>query len=132
MWQWLRHGVAWHGRCLSFPSKREPRSKLARYAWPTGVLLALSLPLVLLWRGEAPGGPTANPSPSSAAGSQQLVRRERRPTLDPALFVGKAAAAHQVAREIPEVLDQLDASRMARAGQSVAEIRAYIDKKYGR
>jgi hypothetical protein len=36
-----------------------------------------------------------------------LGRRETRPTLDPALFVGKAALAHRVAREIPDVLDQL-------------------------
>jgi hypothetical protein len=34
-------------------------------------------------------------------------RRETRPTLDPARFVGKAAVAHQVARDIPEVLDGL-------------------------
>ncbi len=36
-----------------------------------------------------------------------LTRRETRPTLDPARFVGKARLAHQVAREIPGVLDQL-------------------------
>ena len=34
-------------------------------------------------------------------------RRETRPTLDPARFTGQAAAAYQVAREIPDVLDQL-------------------------
>ena len=79
------------------PSTFCSRAKLARYAWPIGVLLALSLPLVLLWRGEAPGGPTAAPSPPAGTGSQQLVRRETRPTLEPALFVGKAAAAHRVA-----------------------------------
>jgi hypothetical protein len=53
------------------PSTFCSRAKLARYAGPTGVLLALCMD-------EAP-----------------------------------------------------DASRMARAGQSVAEIRAYIDKKCG-
>jgi hypothetical protein len=37
----------------------------------------------------------------------QIAHRETRPTLDPALFVGKAAASHRVAREIPDVLDQL-------------------------
>jgi hypothetical protein len=37
----------------------------------------------------------------------QMARRETRPTLDPALFVRKAAASHRVAREIPDVLDQL-------------------------
>jgi hypothetical protein len=35
------------------------------------------------------------------------VRRETRPTLDPASYTGKASAAYQVAREIPDVLDQL-------------------------
>jgi hypothetical protein len=35
------------------------------------------------------------------------ARRETRPTLDPALFVGKARLAHQVAREIPDTLDRL-------------------------
>ncbi len=35
------------------------------------------------------------------------ARRETRPTLDPARFVGKAARAHQVARAIPDTLDQL-------------------------
>jgi hypothetical protein len=33
--------------------------------------------------------------------------RETRPTLDPARFVGKARVSHQVARDIPAVLDQL-------------------------
>ena len=36
-----------------------------------------------------------------------LARRETGPTLDPAGFSGKAAVAYQVAREIPDVLDQL-------------------------
>ena len=35
------------------------------------------------------------------------ARRETRPTLDPARFVGKARVSHQVARDIPDVLDQL-------------------------
>lgn len=34
-------------------------------------------------------------------------RRETRPTLDPARFVGKPATAHRVARDIPDVLDAL-------------------------
>lgn len=36
-----------------------------------------------------------------------IVRRETRPTLSPARFVGKAAHAHEIAQEIPDVLDQL-------------------------
>lgn len=47
------------------------------------------------------------PKGSKAAIKGAVVRRETRPTLSPSLFVGKAAWAHEVAREIPEVLDQL-------------------------
>jgi hypothetical protein len=54
------------------------------------------------------GLPGSGPAPAgSPSGVERTTRRETRPTLDPALFVGKAAAAHRVAREIPEVLDQL-------------------------
>ena len=35
------------------------------------------------------------------------VRKEMKPTLSPALFVGKTAQAYQIALEIPGVLDQL-------------------------
>ncbi len=42
------------------------------------------------------------PDGAAAAG-----RRERRPTLDPGRFVGKARAAHEVARESPDLLDHL-------------------------
>ena len=90
------------------PGDQSPRStvKLTRYVWPAGVLLASAFALALLWRGAAPAGPMAGPT-AGASGSAQVARRETRPTLDPGLFVGKAAAAHQVAREIPDVLDQL-------------------------
>lgn len=44
---------------------------------------------------------------SSTAAVPAVARRETRPTLDPARFVGKAALAHQIAREIPDTLDQL-------------------------
>ena len=49
----------------------------------------------LTWRGRpAPDGVT-------------IARRERRPTLDPAHVTGKARTGHEIAREIPSVLDQL-------------------------
>jgi hypothetical protein len=44
------------------------------------------------------------PLPSSR---DATVRKEVRPTLSPAKFVGKAARAHEVARRIPGVLDHL-------------------------
>ena len=86
-----------------------PRSRpgAARYRWPVLLVVAasLSLGVALLWRGEAP---PAAPAVSSPAGAAPIpARRETRPTLDPARFVGRAAAAHRVAREIPDVLDQL-------------------------
>ncbi len=52
----------------------------------------------------ATGGPAWS---QSSAVQAAAARRETRPTLDPALFVGKARLAHQVAREIPDTLDQL-------------------------
>jgi len=82
------------------------RPRAARYWWPALLAVAaLSLGAALLWRGEAPPAVPAISSPAAAIPS--VARRETRPTLDPAQFVGKAAAAHRVAREIPDVLDQL-------------------------
>jgi hypothetical protein len=69
-------------------------------------VMALSVAVALVWRGEAPPAAPANYSSSPTAGPT-AARRETRPTLDPARFVGKAAAAHRIAREIPDVLDQL-------------------------
>jgi hypothetical protein len=71
--------------------------------------LAVALGVVILgvaygWRAEAPRESGSAPPP---APTRAVVRRETRPTLDSARFVGKAAQAHQVAREIPDVLDQL-------------------------
>ena len=78
-------------------------SKAARWA-ALVLVVALAFGLTMLRRGEAPSGvssPTTSPTLPAAS------RRETRPTLDPAQFVGKAAEAHRVAREIPDVLDQL-------------------------
>jgi hypothetical protein len=47
--------------------------------------------------------PTASP-PSSGS---LIAHKEMRPTLSPAMFVGKAARAHEIARRIPGVLDEL-------------------------
>lgn len=44
---------------------------------------------------------------AGSATSTGPFRRERRPTLEPALYTGKVRRAHEVAREIPDVLDQL-------------------------
>ena len=82
------------------------RTGAGRYVWAALLAaLALSAGAALVWRGEAP--PTAPTMSSSPAAGPAVGRRETRPTLDPAQFVGKAAAAHRVAREIPDVLDRL-------------------------
>lgn len=60
----------------------------------------------IIWR-AAPGGDAAGPAIIAAAPGAVRARREIRGTLDPARFVGKAALAHRVAREIPDTLDQL-------------------------
>jgi len=44
---------------------------------------------------------------SKVATKGGVIRRETRPTLSPARFVGQAARAHEIAQEIPDVLDQL-------------------------
>jgi hypothetical protein len=70
-----------------------------RRRWLCGSLAALAAGLApragLAWWG----------TPARAAAP--VARRETRPTLDPARFVGKARSAHQVARDAPDVLDQL-------------------------
>ena len=88
--------------------ERAPRSRpgVIRYWWPALLaVMALSVAVALVWRGESP--PATPAIASSPAAGPTAVRRETRPTLDPAQFVGKAAAAHRVAREIPDILDQL-------------------------
>jgi len=60
----------------------------------------------LVWRAHPSRLLPATPVLSSGTAGPAVARRETRPTLGPR-FVGKAARAHQVAREIPAVLDQL-------------------------
>ncbi len=78
-------------------------------SWGLGVLAALAVgAAALTWRAQAPPqGAPSGPALSAVKAVPAIARRETRPTLDPALFVGKAALAHQVAREIPDTLDQL-------------------------
>jgi hypothetical protein len=83
------------------------RAGLGRRARSSALLVISSLGFAFLGGAEAPAGPATSPAPSSTPVAHHVARRETRATLDPALFVGKAAAAHKVAREIPEVLDQL-------------------------
>jgi hypothetical protein len=70
-----------------------------RHALQVLAFVPVALAGGLTWPGCSRQGPAVE---AAAAG-----RRERRPTLDPALYIGKARRAHEVAREIPDVLDQL-------------------------
>lgn len=88
--------------------KKNPRkqSKSPRGSQGGGVRLAVGLLAVLglaagifYWKAPAPS--------STAALKARVPGGERRPTLSPALFTGVVAQAYQVAREIPQVLDQL-------------------------
>jgi hypothetical protein len=88
----------------------QTRSAKVRASWWLAAPAALLvLGAVLLWVRTPEPARTATESPGISAGGSgfALARRETRPTLDPARFVGKAARAHQVAREIPDVLDRL-------------------------
>jgi hypothetical protein len=74
------------------------------------VLVGIGLVVVasaVIWRMTARSATPPAPVVITAAVAPGWVRRETRPTLDPARFVGKAALAHRVAREIPDTLDQL-------------------------
>ena len=55
-------------------------------------------------------------------------RRETRPTLDPARFTGKPAEAFRVAREIPDVIDQIHCyCGCDREARHVSLLSCYVD-----
>ena len=87
----------------------ESERRMPRYWWWLAVLAVIVvIGAVLEWRAQAPSRVSmGTPELSSGTVVAPVVRRETRPTLDPARFVGRARLAHQVAREIPEILDQL-------------------------
>lgn len=86
---------------------KQYQRRVPRYWW-LAVLAVTAVGVVLAWRMQAPPRfARSRPALSSGTVVQPVAHRETRPTLDPALFTGKAALAHQVAREIPDVLDQL-------------------------
>jgi hypothetical protein len=76
-----------------------------RWLWGLALPAVLVAGALLFWR--EPGSDRTAPAMSASGAGAGYVRRETRPTLDPARFVGKARLAHQVAREIPDVLDRL-------------------------
>lgn len=83
------------------------RGALLGIAIGAGLLVTTAAAWMLAVPREAPTTDLTVVSGARTAEILPLARRETRPTLDPARFTGKAAAAYQVARDIPEVLDQL-------------------------
>jgi hypothetical protein len=76
--------------------------------WLTAMtVLAIGGGLWVAWEPRPLLLAVSTPSGTSGDPTLAVARRETRPTLDPARFVGKALRAHQVAREIPDVLDRL-------------------------
>jgi hypothetical protein len=91
-------------------TERGARAGGRRLLWAgvAGLGLVLGAAGLVVWLGDfGAGAPTPSVTRAVDGGGAIVARRETRPTLDPALFVGKARAAHQVAREIPGVLDRL-------------------------
>ena len=74
-----------------------------RYWWVAALVLIVMAGVLLAGQLLSTPPQVTTGGPAVPAGA----RRETRPTLDPALFVGKARLAHQIAREIPDTLDQL-------------------------
>jgi hypothetical protein len=78
---------------------------------PRYTLLALAVGAILIIGGIyflPQGKKDSNPYPESGKAEKEKIRlRETRPTLPPERFKGKVMRAYTVARQIPEVLDQL-------------------------
>ena len=91
---------------MSTSKKRSSNERAARGRWGVKALLAVALPLVAAGVFFLRSAPTV-PAGSGVATKGAVVRKETRPTLSPARFVGKAARAHEIAQAIPDVLDQL-------------------------
>lgn len=85
--------------------KFKARPRAGKTLWIAGAA-ALLVAGWSIWESLSRGGSDRFPGgdPSLPGG---YARRETRTTLSPALFVGKTAAAYQVAQEIPAILDQL-------------------------
>lgn len=82
----------------------------ARFGKGKGIWIAgLMVLLAVAWFAWEKIGTTDFNSVSGGdpVATSSYVRREAGTPLSPALFVGKTAAAYQVAHEIPDVLDQL-------------------------
>ncbi len=85
--------------------KIQPRLRKRKTRW----IVAVAVLLVAGWFAWGGIGTkvSSNLSREDPAATSSYIKRESRTSLSPALFVGKTAAAYQVAQEIPDVLDRL-------------------------
>ncbi len=79
------------------------RKKKRLYLGAVAVALVVAL---LTWNRIKTGEPTRYSAAEGTALSA-YVRRETKPTLAPALFVGKTERAYRTAHDMPDVIDQL-------------------------
>ena len=90
-----------HSKQTAPTSKK--RSKYPLIAMIAGGVLVLA-GAYFLYQGKKP--PTPSPQLTELK-KGNINLQENRPTLSPAMFSGKVRKAYEIAREIPEVLDQL-------------------------
>jgi hypothetical protein len=90
-----------HSKQTAPTSKK--RSKYPLIAMIAGGILVLA-GAYFLYQGEK--SPTTSPELTQLK-KENINLQENRPTLSPAMFSGKVRKAYEIAREIPEVLDQL-------------------------
>jgi len=79
------------------------RSKVPLLAMIAGGVLVLAGAYFLYQGGKSP----ASSPQLTELKKGNINLQENRPTLSPAMFSGKVRKAYEIAREIPEVLDQL-------------------------
>jgi hypothetical protein len=90
-----------HSKQTAPTSKK--RSKYPLLAMIAGGVLVLA-GAYFLYQGEKP--PASSPERAEVK-KENISLQENRPTLSPTRFSGKIRIAYEIAREIPEVLDQL-------------------------
>ena len=83
------------------------RRRTARYVLASATVLAGITAASFIGHGQTSSPAQTSDGERAAVTTTVLSRRETRATLDPARFTGTAAQAYRVAREIPDVLDQL-------------------------
>ena len=96
-----------------------------------GALVAVGIYMLTGSRGEkdVTAGNSGSTSDIVKTSGQPYKLRETRPTLSPALFVGRAAEAYRVAKKIPEVLDHLYCyCRCAENFGHKSLLSCYVDK----